>query len=70
MDPAWQGRGYDTALLRPVLERCDAESMPAYPEASTPRNRVLYAGFEAIEECRYADDGPPLWRMWRQPQRT
>lgn len=70
--PAWQGRGYGAALLRPALERCDAERLPAYLEASTPRNLALYRrhGFEVVEECRYAKDGPPLWRMWREPTAT
>ena len=69
VSPAWQGRGYGAALLRPVLERCDREQTPAYLEASTPRNRALYErhGFEVIEECTYAADAPPMWRMWREP---
>lgn len=69
--PAWQGRGYGAALLRPMLVRCDAEGTPAYLEASTPRNRILYErhGFEVVEECRYARSGPPLWTMWREPIR-
>lgn len=68
--PAWQGRGFGAALMRPVLERCDRERTAAYLEASSPRNRALYErhGFEVIEECRYAPDGPPLWRMWREPR--
>jgi GNAT superfamily N-acetyltransferase len=68
--PAWQGRGYGAALLRPILERCDRERLPAYLEASTKRNRSLYQrhGFETIEECRYADNAPLLWRMWREPR--
>jgi GNAT superfamily N-acetyltransferase len=67
--PAWQGRGYGAALLRPMLERCDSERTPAYLEAGTARNRALYErhGFEVIEECRYAASAPPLWRMWRKP---
>ena len=67
---AWQGRGFGSALLRPMLERCDAEGVPAYLEASTPRNRALYErnGFEVGEECRYVDDGPPMWLMWRRPR--
>ena len=68
--PAWQGRGYGAALLRAVLERCDTDRVPAYLEASSARSRALYErkGFEAVEECRYAKDGPPLWRMWREPK--
>jgi ribosomal protein S18 acetylase RimI-like enzyme len=68
--PAWQGRGYGASLLRPVLDRCDADRVPAYLEASSPRNRALYErhGFESIEECTYAGDAPPLWRMWREPR--
>jgi ribosomal protein S18 acetylase RimI-like enzyme len=67
---AWQGRGFGGALLRPMLERCDRERIAAYLEASTPRNRSLYErhGFEVVEECSYADDAPPLWRMWREPR--
>jgi ribosomal protein S18 acetylase RimI-like enzyme len=67
--PPWQGRGYGSALMGPVLARCDRQRAPAYLEASTPRNVALYErhGFEVVEECRYASDGPPLWRMWREP---
>jgi ribosomal protein S18 acetylase RimI-like enzyme len=67
--PAWQGRGFGAALLRPMLSRCDQERTAAYLEASTPRNRALYErhGFEVIEECTYADDAPLMWRMWREP---
>jgi GNAT superfamily N-acetyltransferase len=70
--PSWQGRGFGAALLRPVLKRCDADGVPAYLEATTPRNRALYErnGFKVVEEGRYADDGPPLWRMWREPRRS
>jgi len=64
-----QGRGIGAALLRPVLERCDADGMPAYLEATTPRSRDLYArhGFETIAVMTLPDDGPQLWRMWREP---
>jgi GNAT superfamily N-acetyltransferase len=68
--PAWQGRGYGGALLDAVLKRCDVERAPAYLEAGTPRSRALYErnGFDTVEECRYAADGPPFWRMWREPK--
>ena len=68
--PEWRGRGLGAALLRPVLERCDRERMPAYLEASAPRNRRLYErlGFVVTEEFRLGKGSPPLWRMWREPQ--
>jgi GNAT superfamily N-acetyltransferase len=68
--PDWQGRGIGAALLRPVLDRCDRERMPAYLEASSPRNRSLYErhGFTETEEFFLGPGSPPLWRMWREPQ--
>lgn len=70
ISPEWQGRGFGSALLRPILERCDREGLPAYLEPSSPRNRALYErhGFAVVEEMRVWDS-PPLWRMWREPRR-
>ena len=67
--PEAQGRGRGATLLRHMLDRCDAESMPAYLEATTERSRALYAlhGFEVTEELRLPGGGPPLWPMWREP---
>jgi GNAT superfamily N-acetyltransferase len=69
VEPEWQGRGLGGAVLAPVLKRCDDERMPAFLEASTPRNRALYErhGFAVTEEFRLGDGAPPQWRMWRAP---
>lgn len=66
--PARQGRGLGSALMRPTLERCDHESLPAYLEASSERSAVLYErlGFKLIRELRVAGS-PPLWLMVRPP---
>ena len=40
-DPAHQGRGIGTALLEPVLARCDAEGLPAYLESSKALERAV-----------------------------
>lgn len=70
VDPDSQGRGMGSILMHPVVKRCDAEGVPAYLEASAPRNRALYErhGFEATEEIRPGRGGPPMWRMWRDPR--
>ena len=70
VEPSRQGRGIGSALLRPVLERCDREGVPAYLEASSPRNRDLYKrhGFEVVEIVELAAGGPVHWLMWREPR--
>ena len=39
VDPSRQGAGIGAALLRPMLEKCDADGLPAYVESSNPKNR-------------------------------
>jgi GNAT superfamily N-acetyltransferase len=67
--PEAQGQGIGTSLMLPILERCDRDGTPVYLEASTLRNRALYMrhGFVVLDEMRMPGDGPPLWRMWREP---
>jgi GNAT superfamily N-acetyltransferase len=66
--PPHQGRGIGTGLMRPVLERCDREALPAYLEASTVRSARCYerVGFEVVEEA-VVPAGPPFRLMWRTP---
>jgi GNAT superfamily N-acetyltransferase len=66
----WQSHGLGSALLRAVLGRCDEDGTPAYLEASSERNQRLYLrhGFEVRTTVRLPD-GPPVWCMWREPQR-
>jgi len=48
--PEHQGNGYGSALLPPVLARCDRDSKLAYLEATSPHNVRLYQRlrFEAV----------------------
>jgi ribosomal protein S18 acetylase RimI-like enzyme len=65
-----QGKGVGGALMRPVLDHCDAEGIPCYLESSKERNVPFYRrhGFEVVEEVPLPGDGPSLWTMWREPQ--
>ena len=66
VDPHHQGRGHGSTLLEQGLARADADGLPAYLEASSPRNRRLYErhGFEAFAEVQVSDS-PPMWPMLR-----
>jgi GNAT superfamily N-acetyltransferase len=69
-DPAAQGEGRGSAVLAPVLKRCDSEAMGAYLESSNPDNHDFYArrGFREIQSLTLPL-GPTLSLMWREPQR-
>jgi GNAT superfamily N-acetyltransferase len=64
-----QGRGYGSVLLRHATERCDRDGLPAFLEASSPLNKVLYErhGFEAVGVIQ-AGNSPPMWPMRREPR--
>jgi len=69
--PHRQGHGLGAEALRPVLERCDAEKIPAYLESSNPRNMTLYRrhGFDDVGRPTIdLPDGPSLYPMWREPR--
>jgi GNAT superfamily N-acetyltransferase len=67
--PEATSHGRGTALLEPVLRRCDADGVPAYLEASTADNARLYErlGFEPREEVEMVP-GVRLRPMWREPR--
>jgi GNAT superfamily N-acetyltransferase len=68
-DPAHQGAGVGSALIRAVTDRCDAEGLGAYLESSKEQNVPFYArhGFE-VQEAFEPAGAPTMWRMWRDPQ--
>lgn len=69
-EPEQQGGGIGSALLGPVLQRCDSDGAGAYLECSKEGNVDFYArqGF-ALTERIELPEGPPLWLMWREPRR-
>jgi GNAT superfamily N-acetyltransferase len=69
-DPEMQGKGIGSALMRPVLDHCDAEGWPAYLESSKERNIPFYSrhGFEIVQEVHMPAGGLKIWTMWREPR--
>jgi GNAT superfamily N-acetyltransferase len=69
-EPKQQGGGIGSALLGPVLRRCDSDQIAAYLECSKESNVAFYArhGF-AVTDRVELPGGPPLWFMWRDPLR-
>lgn len=67
-EPACQRRGIASALLAPVLSRCDATGIPVYLESSRKENVRFYEarGFGVVETVE-VPGGPCLWLMWRVP---
>ena len=57
VDPAHQGQGLGSALMKAALQRCDEDGIPAYLESSNPRNISLYLrhGFEAMGDIQIGD---------------
>lgn len=69
VDPACQGAGHGTELMRHALRRCDADHKPAYLESSNPRNIPFYErlGFERLGVIQ-AGTSPQIVPMLRKPR--
>ena len=67
IDPAWQGLGLASPLLRSRLNRCDRYGQPAYLEAGKPDGVSLYEhfGFRRIGDLGMPEGAPLMAAMWR-----
>ncbi len=70
VDPSYQGRGYSSALMNPILQRCDEQRLGAYLESSKEDNIPIYRrfGFEVTRQVNLSRHGPSVWLMWRDPR--
>jgi len=67
VEPDRQGTGTGTALMQPVLARCDRDGTPAYLETAAARNVLLYKrlGFAVVEEMDLPGTDVHGWLMVR-----
>jgi GNAT superfamily N-acetyltransferase len=71
VEPSLQGKGIGTALLQPILNRCDEDHVPAYLGTQKEKNVRFYEhrGFKVIEYLKKLPYGfPDSWIMWREPR--
>lgn len=69
VDPAHQGEGLGSALVRSGLHKADLTGSPVYLETETEENVAFYErfGFEVIEQIVVEKVGVPMWLMRRPP---
>jgi GNAT superfamily N-acetyltransferase len=66
--PAARGQGLGSRLLAHTLALVDGDALPAYLEATSPRNAALYERFGFVRTGTIdVPDGPSLIAMWREP---
>ena len=67
VDPRFQGKGYASRLLQPMLNRLDAVNSPCYLETSTEQYVQIYQhfGFRVIYEAVLPGSGSRMWAMLR-----
>jgi ribosomal protein S18 acetylase RimI-like enzyme len=68
VDPSYQGRGYASALLKPMLALIDPERMPCYVDTANEKDVSIYKhfGFDVVEEGTIPKTNTIVWAMSRE----
>jgi GNAT superfamily N-acetyltransferase len=70
VDSKFQGKGYASKLLRPMLSKIDKEYLPCYLETIDEKNVSIYEhfGFKVIDKSIVPENGFTSWSMLRKGQ--
>ena len=70
LDPDHQGHGGGRALLKSMMDKCDALQTFAYLETANPNNVGYYESFrfQVVHAIHMPDKCPKLWMMKRSPR--
>lgn len=65
--PSERGKGVSSKLIRPFLEKADAEKVSVYTDTVTRSNVAFYVhfGFQCVEESSVAGTGITVWALRR-----
>jgi GNAT superfamily N-acetyltransferase len=65
VDPAYQGQGFSSRLLRPMLEQAAKEGLPCYLETQLEKNVTLYEhfGFRVVDTGEIPGSSLYYWAM-------
>jgi predicted N-acetyltransferase YhbS len=68
VDPKFQGKGYCSKLMKPMLAKLDKEHLPCYLENGDERNVPIYEhlGFKVLEVAKIPGTEMKLWVMLRK----
>lgn len=68
VDPVFQGRGYASALIKPMLARIDQEHLHCYLEPQNEKNVPIYQhyGFKVVEVDTIPGTDVKNWAMLRE----
>ena len=69
VDPAYQGQGFSSRLLRPMLKRIDREQMPCALDTNIDKNVAIYRrfGFDVISQNKLPGTPVTSFLMLRKP---
>lgn len=72
VDPPYQGQGFSSQLLRPVLERIDRDRMTCFLETNNRKNVAIYQrfGFEIVSEDKMPGTEVTSFAMLRKARTT
>jgi ribosomal protein S18 acetylase RimI-like enzyme len=67
-----RGQGIGSALIKPMLDRSDAEGLGCYLETNLERNLNFYQrhGFTVTQQLSIGPGKLPVWTMWRDPKKS
>ena len=68
--PRFQGKGYASELIRPMLNKIDKEHLPCYLETISEKNVSIYEhfGFRTVDKSTVTETQLINWSMLRKAQ--